>query len=67
MKNWRTRKGLYMVREISNKSCVDYPMILTGDELNEWVKSHNESYGYIPGVGGDKSYTCFAWLLEYKD
>ena len=56
-----------MVREISNKSCVDYPLILTGDELNEWVKSHNESYGYIPGVGGDKSYVCLAWLLEYKD
>ena len=66
MKNWRTEKALYEFHEISKKQHEIYSMIMTGDEVSAWCKMKNEVYGYIPGVGGDKSYTCWAVLMpEY--
>lgn len=67
MKNWRTRKGLYTVREVSKKNIEEYAMIATGEEISAWCKAKNEVNGYVEGLGGDRSYSCFAWLLEYKD
>lgn len=67
MQNWRNRKGLYMIQESTTNKVVRYPMIATGAEISAWCKSKNEAYGYIPGVGGNRNYSCIAWLLEYKD
>ena len=65
MKNWRTDKGLYTFVENSKKGNEEYHAIMTGDEVTEWCKTKEEIHGYIPGLGGDKSYSIVAWLVEY--
>lgn len=63
MKNWRTEKNLYHFVEISKKSKEEYDMVMTGEEVSKWCKMKNDFYGFIPGVGGDKSYACVASLV----
>lgn len=63
MKNWRTEKALYQITEISRKKKEEYNMLMTGDEVAAWCKMKNVAYGYVPGCGGDKHYTCMAVLL----
>lgn len=65
MNDWRTEKALYEVTENSRKGTERYPMRATGNEISEWCRMKNEAYGYIEGVGGDKSYSCFAVLMKY--
>ena len=65
MKNWRTEKALYEVHEVSNKKIEVYPMIATGEEISKWCNTKEEVHGYIKGVGGDKSYSCWAVQLDY--
>lgn len=62
MKNWRTEKALYQIVEISRKSKEEYYLVMTGDEVSKWCKTKNELYGYVPGLGGDRSYSCVACL-----
>lgn len=62
MKAWRTEKKLYHFVEISKKSKEEYDMIMTGEEVSKWCKMKNEVYGYVPGLGGDRSYSCWAVL-----
>lgn len=62
MKNWRTEKALYSITEISQHRCETYPMMATGDEIKEYLKAKRESHGYVPGLGGDRTYDCFAVL-----
>ena len=64
MKNWKTEKSLYTITEMSKNSYTEYPMRGTGLEVMEWCKAKREANGYVPGVGGDKSYTCIA-VLRY--
>jgi hypothetical protein len=63
MKNWRTAKALYHFTEISRGKKDEYDMIMTGEEVSAWCKMKNEFYGYVPGVGGDKTYNCMAVLM----
>ena len=65
MKDWKTEKALYAIHEISKKKHEVYPMLMTGNEVSKWCKTKEETYGYIKGCGGDKSYSCWAVLLEY--
>lgn len=65
MKNWRTEKTLYEVHEISRTKHEIYHLVVTGDEMSEWIKNKNAVHGYIPGVGGDPSYTCWAVMVNY--
>lgn len=67
MKNWRTRKGLYEIHERSKKEEKAYRLVMTGSEISQWCKAKNDAYGYIPGIGGDRSYYCLAWLVQYID
>lgn len=61
--DWRTEKALYEVHEISKKNHEIYSLVMTGNEISEWCKMKNENYGYIEGLGGDKSYSCWAVLV----
>ncbi|MBQ1779672.1 MAG: hypothetical protein IIZ93_16080 [Acidaminococcaceae bacterium] len=63
MKDWRTEKKLYHFVEISKKSKEEYDMIMTGEEVSKWCKMKNEFYGYVPGLGGDRFYSCWAVLV----
>lgn len=65
MKNWRTEKTLYEIHEISRTKHEIYHMVVTGDEMSKWIKNKNAVHGYIPGVGGDTSYTCWAVMVNY--
>lgn len=65
MNNWKTVKGLYEFHEISNKGHEVYSLIMTGKEVQDWCKMKNEVYGYLPGVGGDRSYCCWAVFKGY--
>ena len=62
MKNWRTEKRLYEIHEVSKKTNEVYCVLMTGNEVAEWCKMKNEVYGYIDGIGGDRSYSC--WAVE---
>lgn len=62
MKNWKERTATYEVHEISKKNHEVYIMTMTGNEISNWCKAKNENYGYVEGLGGDKSYSC--WAVE---
>ena len=64
MKNWRTEKALYSITEISRYKHETYSMLATGVEIKEYLKAKRENYGYIPGLGGDPTYDCFAVLAS---
>ena len=64
-KNWRTDEGLYEIHEVTKKSHESYTMLATGNEIRDWCKAKEEIYGYVPGLGGDRSYSCWAVLLTY--
>lgn len=64
-RNWRTDKGLYEIHEVTKRSHESYSMIATGNEIRDWCNAKEEAYGYIPGIGGDRSYSCWAVLLTY--
>lgn len=66
MRNWRTEKGLYEVHEVTKKSHETYPMIATGNEIHDWCNAKEEANGYTPGIGGDKSYSCWAVILTWN-
>ena len=56
---------LYEIHEISNKKPDEvYTLMMTGEELKEYLKTKREMNGYIPGLGGDKSYDC--WAVEVQ-
>lgn len=53
---------LYEIHEISRKGEEVYILKMTGKELKQYVKTKREMYGYVSGLGGDKSYDC--WAVE---
>ena len=62
MTNWKERKATYEVHEIGKMAHEVYTMVMTGKEISDWCKARNDNYGYIEGLGGDKSYSC--WAVE---
>lgn len=62
MKNWKTEKQLYHFVEMDKKHKEEYDMIMTGAEVSAWCKMKNEVYGYVDGIGGDRSYSCIAYV-----
>lgn len=58
------KKNLYEVHEISKKAHEVYPVWMSENELKDFLKAKSDCYGYIPGVGGDKSYSCWAVLMR---
>lgn len=57
-------KKLYEITEISRNKCERYCLKMTRDEVDKWCKMKRNAYGYVRGVGGDKSYDCFAVCVE---
>lgn len=55
---------LYEVHEISKKKNDVYNVMMTGKELKDYLQAKRDMYGYIPGLGGDKSYDCWAVELQ---
>jgi len=60
MMNWKERTATYEIHEISKKNHEVYLMTMTGQEISDWCRVKNENYGYVEGLGGDKSYSCWA-------
>ena len=60
MKKWQMEQHLYKVYEGNKKRREEYPILATGEEMARFLKGHNEMNGYVDGVGGDKSYYCYA-------
>ena len=56
-------KKLYEITEIGRGIHETYALVMTETELKQYLKSKREAYGYIPGIGGDRTYDCFAVLL----
>ena len=36
---------------------------MTEKEMSAYVKARQENMGYVPGLGGDKTYAITAWLV----
>lgn len=60
MNDWKNTKGLYEIHEVARGKHEVYSVLMTGAEVSKWCKTKNEFYGYIPGLGGDRSYSCWA-------
>lgn len=67
MKNWKTTKAIYKVTETSRKGSKEYLLMMTGEEISAYLKAKNDMNGYIPGLGGDRSYSCIAVLAEKEE
>lgn len=65
MQDWREKVALYEVHEVSRKSHEVYTMKATGQKISDWCRLKQENYGYIEGLGGDKSYSCWAVEMYY--
>lgn len=65
MRSWKTKKTLYEIHEIKRGKHEVYNMMMTGEEITAWCKMKNDAYGYIDGVGGDRSYGCWAVQILY--
>ena len=50
----------FKITEISNHKIESYYVRMTTDEVKIFLKNKRNAYGYIPGVGGDRSYDCYA-------
>lgn len=57
-----TEPRLYEIHEISKKGQDVYTLMMTGKELKDYLQNKREMNGYIQGLGGDKSYDC--WAVE---
>lgn len=57
-------KKLFIVREIGKGINEEYTMIATDKEMTERLKALNENNGYIPDLGGDKTYAAVAWYAR---
>lgn len=60
MAKWRTEKRLYEVHEIGRGINEVYTLYCTGNEISQWCRTKNEMNGYVEGLGGDRSYGCWA-------
>ncbi len=58
-------KRIYEITEMWRNKLERYCLKVSVEELKDYLKSHRESNGYIEGVGGDKSYECYAVLMEF--
>lgn len=38
-----------------------YTMMMTDEEMSKYLNGKREMNGYIPGLGGDKTYGIVAW------
>lgn len=54
------KKRLFEVHENGRGIHDVYHMIATDSEMDKWLKMKEEVYGYIPGVGGDRTYSAWA-------
>ena len=54
------KKKLYRITEIGRGINETYALLMTAEELKTYLRQKRESHGYIDGVGGDRSYDCFA-------
>lgn len=54
------KKLYYITERTSPKKCETYPIMATEEEIKRILKAKREMYGYIPGVGGNRNYSCYA-------
>lgn len=55
---------IYQVVEQNSKMKRTYTMGFESEKmLTEWLNSMQNWYGYIEGMGGDRSYSIVAWEL----
>ena len=58
------KKHLFIVREFGKGINEEYTMMMTDKEMTSYLKALNENNGYIPGLGGDKTYASVAWYAR---
>lgn len=51
---------LYLITEIGRGIYERYALKMLPSELSRYLKQKRAANGYIQGVGGDRSYDCFA-------
>lgn len=39
-------------------------MLMTEKEMSNYLKGRRENIGYIPGLGGDRTYSINAWTVD---
>ncbi len=59
------KKLYYITERTSPRKSETYGILATEEEIKKILKAKREMYGYIPGVGGNRNYSCYATLATY--
>lgn len=55
------KMNMFQVVEIGKGIRETYTVKMTDEEMTSYLKGKREMIGYIPGLGGDTSYSIVAW------
>lgn len=55
------KQHLFTVAETCKKGTEFYHLTMTDAEMSAYLKAKQEMNGYVPGLGGDRSYGITAW------
>lgn len=55
--------NMYQVVEIGKGIRETYTVKMSDEEMSSYLKGKREMIGYIPGFGGDTSYSIVAWYV----
>lgn len=55
---------MFQVVEVGKGIRETYTMMKTDEEMASYLKGKREMIGYIPGLGGDTSYSIVAWYVD---
>lgn len=57
------KQHMFQVVETGKGIRETYTLMMTDEEMSKYLSGKNDMYGYIPGLGGDKSYSIVAWYI----
>ena len=57
---------MFQIVEIGKGIRETYTMMKTDEEMSVYLNGKREMNGYIPGLGGDMSYSIVAWYVDNK-
>lgn len=58
------KQYLFEVVELSHGKRERYTYLGTQKEMSTFLKNKRQSYGYIPGCGGDRTFEVMALILK---
>lgn len=58
------KKYMFQVFEVGKDYRRSYMQMMTDKEMTAYLKGKQDMNGFIPGIGGDRSYAINAWHVD---